>query len=52
MEECFNSTLVQLKEQSFDWYLGKYEGFNSTLVQLKAKLPINISNKKLVSILP
>ena len=32
----FNSTLVQLKEQSFDWYLGKYEGFNSTLVQLKA----------------
>ena len=36
MEECFNSTLVQLKEFNHDEPDLEYACFNSTLVQLKA----------------
>ncbi len=34
-EQCFNSTLVQLKETDREAYLMEQIGFNSTLVQLK-----------------
>ena len=33
--QCFNSTLVQLKDKTAGGYVWEYDCFNSTLVQLK-----------------